>query len=40
MLCDEINSGVVHKLDREPGNDTAIKVKNGNFFRGLEKKSS
>jgi ABC-type glutathione transport system ATPase component len=40
MLCDEINSGVVHKLDREPGNDTAIKVKNGNFFWGLEKKSS
>lgn len=36
MLCDEINTTVVNKLDRKPSLDTAIKIINGNFFWGLE----
>ena len=37
MLCDEINPGVVNKLERDPNLDTAIQIKHGNFFWGLEK---
>ena len=40
MLCDEINTTVVNKLDRQPSLDTAIKITNGNFFWGLEGKNS
>lgn len=40
MLCDEINTSVVNKLDRQPSLDTAIKITNGNFFWGLDGKNS
>jgi hypothetical protein len=40
MLCDEINTTVVNKLDRQPGLDTAVKITKGNFFWGLEGKNS
>ncbi len=40
MLCDEINTTVVNKLDRQLSLDTAIKITNGNFFWGLEGKNS
>lgn len=40
MLCDEINTTVVNKLDRQPSLDTAIKITKGNFFWGLEGKNS
>ena len=40
MLCDEINTSVVNKLDRQPSLDTAIKITKGNFFWGLEGKNS
>jgi ABC-type glutathione transport system ATPase component len=39
MLCEEINKGVVNKLDREVFNDTAIRIRDGNFFWGLETKA-
>ena len=39
MLCDEINTTVLNKCDRQPSLDTAIKITDGNFFWGLEGKN-
>lgn len=40
MLCDQVNKGIVLRLDKEEGLDTAISIKHGNFFWGVEDEST
>lgn len=36
MLCEQVNKGIVRRLDREEGVETAISIRKGYFFWGVE----